>query len=117
MADEDLDHVTHFRDRLWHSMVIDIRRRLLEEEATGVLSQSNLEGILELENESILTSKNGYLSVWLVPETGDGSWNQISPIEQCEPWFMWPNGDVEISGNLFDISNAAQWFVNRLTVV
>jgi hypothetical protein len=66
-----------------------------------------------LRNELIATSDEGYISIWLTIETGDGSWNQLTPVDQCEPWSMTPSGIAVLSGREMSLSELALAFASK----
>ena len=104
---------TRERDEHWNSLVKELRSLLTLMEAKGELQQPRLNE--PLLNELIATAKDGYLSVWLHPNTGKGSWNQITgTMDTAEPWFMSPEGEVELSGERMTISKAAKEFAAKL---
>jgi hypothetical protein len=113
MIEDQIDRVTDYRDKLWQSIVRSIRLCLLQEESAGRLSDTSIDE--PLVNELTITSRGGFISIWLRPETGNGSWNQLAPVDDCQPWHVWPNGDVEIDGTLMNSSAAGKWFVDRLS--
>ncbi|WP_263380090.1 hypothetical protein [Granulicella paludicola] len=71
-----------------------------------------------LPQEFIATTEGGdwggYLSVWLDPHSGEGSWNQIAPEDKCEPWRMSPDGIASISGEQVSVHGLAERFATKL---
>jgi hypothetical protein len=101
------------RNEHWNSLVSQLRSLLALMEANGQLEQAKLNE--PLLNELTASAKGGYLSVWLHPETGQGSWNQITgEMDMAEPWFMSPEGQIELSGERMTLSEAAKRFAKKL---
>ena len=102
------------RDELWNGIVSQLRSQLAAKEALGELEQTYLDE--PLRNELTMTAKGGYLSVWLHPEDGKGSWNVITDkLEMAEPWFMSVDGRVELSGESMDIPTAVERFIEKIS--
>ncbi|MBB5065765.1 hypothetical protein [Granulicella mallensis] len=96
-------------------MVGQLRSRLASMEASGELEQAELNE--PLRNELTMTSKGGYLSVWLHTDTGKGSWNVITgELQVAEPWFMSSEGIVELSGESMNLPNAVERFAAKIVV-
>jgi hypothetical protein len=104
---------TRKRDEYWGSLVAQLRSSLALMEANGELEQAKLDE--PLLNELTASAKGGYLSVWLHPDTGEGSWNQITgDMDMAEPWFMSPDGQIELSGERITLSEAVKQFAEKL---
>jgi hypothetical protein len=109
----DTERDTAERDELWKSMVSQLQSRLGSMETTGELEQAKLDE--PLRNELTMTAKDAFLSVWLNSDTGKGSWNAITKqLDMAEPWYMSPEGIVELSGEKMDIPHAVEHFVRKL---
>jgi hypothetical protein len=107
------EDVTVARDNYWKSMVSQLQSVLAQMEAKGELEKTWLDE--PLPNELTATAASGYLSVWLHPDTGKGSWNQITQkVDMAEPWFMSPEGEVELSGEKMTLSEAVEQFAAKL---
>lgn len=101
-------------DALWNTIVTQLRSKLVAKEIAGELEQTHLDE--PLTNELIMTAKSGFLSVWLEVDTGEGSWNVITErVQEAEPWFLSPGGQVELSGESMDIPTAVDRFIEKIS--
>ena len=100
------------RDLLWNHFVIEMRQQLKLLESQGKICRPKLDE--PLRNELLAATEGGYLSVWLHIEDGNGSWNQISPVDECQPWSLTPDGTAELSGIRMSVPELAQAFAAKL---
>jgi len=111
MSDVEID--TAARDELWKSFVGQLQSRLTSMEAAGELEQAKLDQ--PLRNELGMSTKDGYISIWLHTDTGKGSWNAVTKkLDTAEPWYMSPEGVIEISGEKMDLPHAVECFAEKL---
>ena len=108
--DNEQDRVK--RDALWRVLVEDVQQQLSLLEAEGKLQRARLDE--PLSNELIATAENAFLSVWLHVEVGSGSWNQVAPVDQCEPWSLGSDGVALLSGSRLNIHELARAFASKL---
>ncbi len=107
LSEEDRDTL----DNLWNELVVKLRQELNALESQGKLRNTKVEE--PLRNELIATSDEGFISIWLHIETGEGSWNQIAPIDECEPWSMTASGIAVLSGKEMNLSELALAFASK----
>jgi hypothetical protein len=106
-SEEDRDTL----DKFWNELVVKLRQELSALESQGKLRNTKLEE--PLRNELIATSDGGFISIWLHIETGEGSWNQIAPLDECEPWSMAASGVAVLSGKEMNLSELAFAFASK----
>jgi hypothetical protein len=82
-------------------------------EVTGELGKTQLDE--PLRNELYVSVNDGFLSIWLNSDTGKGSWNAFTKLlDRAEPWYISPEGIVELSGQKMDIPHAVECFARKL---
>ena len=101
-------------DTLWNELVVKLRLELDTLEAQGKLRNTKVTE--PLSNELIATSDEGFISIWLHTETGEGSWNQIAPVDECEPWSMTASGTAVLSGKEMNVAELALAFASKFLV-
>jgi hypothetical protein len=107
LSEEDRDAL----DTFWNELVVKLRLELGALESSGKLRNTKVTE--PLPNELIATSDEGFISIWLHIETGEGSWNQIAPVDECEPWSMTASGTAVLSGKEMNLSELAHAFASK----
>lgn len=100
------------RSKLWNDLVEGVRTELERFEAENKVQEARVDE--PLSNEFIATTRVGFLSVWLHLEDGTGSWNQIAPVDQCEPWTLGGDGVAVLSGDRMSVLELAHVFAFKL---
>ncbi len=100
------------RSVLWNELVKGVRTQLERFEAEGKVQEPRVDE--PLSNEFIATTRVGFISVWLHLEDGTGSWNQIAPVDQCEPWTLGSDGTAVLSGDRMTVHELAGAFASKL---
>jgi len=109
-----VEQPTAARDGGWNSMVSLLRSKFASKQAAGELEDTNFDE--SLRNEVFIGFKGGFLSVWLNPETGKGSWYAVTEkLDVAQPWFMSIDGKVELSGEAMDISSAVDRLAAKIS--
>jgi hypothetical protein len=102
------------RAALWGSLVLELRSKLSLMEAAGQLKNPSVDE--PLYQEFTMTANEGYISVWLNGDTGNGSWNVISKLmDMAEPWFLSSTGEFKLDGETMNLSAAADRFIAKVS--
>lgn len=104
------DHAV--RSELWKEVVKAVRTQLERFEAEGKVQEPRVDE--PLSNEFIATTRAGFISVWLHLEDGTGNWNQIAPVDQCEPWTLDSDGTATLSEKRITVHELAHAFASKL---